>query len=164
MENTRKGIDRRTLIKGATAIGGAVWALPVIEAVSMSAAGAVSSPKTPLPGSLGAEYAPPPPGIVIPFVCGPLVDTGCLSNTAAAPAGGCAVSQSLEWNPTTGTLTIGILQGYHLAQGSAHAGTSCYPAVLATVAVVTTYSEFWAFSAGGASFNAELLIVPAPPV
>ena len=38
-----KKIDRRTLIKGATAIGGAVWALPVIESVAMPAAYAGSS-------------------------------------------------------------------------------------------------------------------------
>jgi len=156
-------IDRRALIKGATAIGGALWALPVIETIAMPAAAATSAPpKTPLPGSLGAEYIPLPPGAspIPPFTCGTLTDVGCLSHTAANPSGGCAVSQPLEWNPTTGTLTIGILEGYHLAQGSAQAGSSCYPAVAVTMLGVPVFSEYWAFFAGGGSFDAELLIVP----
>ncbi len=154
-------IDRRALIKGATVIGGAVWAAPVIETVSAQAAAAASAPsKTPLPGSLGAEYGAAP-GTGVTFTCGPLVDTGCLSHAAANPSGGCAVSHALLWDPTTGTLTVGIVTGYHLAEGSAQAGTACYPAVNVTMLGIPVYSEHWAFSAGGGSFKAELLIVPA---
>jgi hypothetical protein len=152
-------IDRRQLIKGATVIGGTLWALPVIETVAMPAANAGSAPPgTVLPGSLGAQYNPLV-GIQIPFICVTPTLLNCFSLTPANPAGGCAVTTPTFWNVTEGALTIGIHTGYHLYSGFAVTPTSCLPAVQAPSPLVS-YSELWVFSAGGGPFSAVLLIVP----
>ena len=152
-------IDRRTLIKGAAAVGGTVWALPVVETITMQGAGAVSGAKQPLPGSLGAQYALPV-GVTAVWQCGPLepADT-CLANTpGSTTSDACGPTEFFSYDPVNKVLVIGVDTGWHLVQGSAQSGSQCFPAV--QVFPAGQIHEYWQFSAGGQDFVAELLVEP----
>src|SRR5438445_275826 len=149
-ESEKTGIDRRSLIKGAAAVGGAVWAVPVVQTLHMPVAAAVSPNRPVLPGSSGALFTN-----ASPWVCGGLTagDVQCLDNTPET-SDGCNHATAIS-DPNDHTqLVVCIAPGFTLAQGRARcADGSCTEAVPNPSPNVILCSETWLFSCGGGDFH-----------
>ena len=114
-DSEKTGIDRRSLIKGAAAVGGAVWAVPVVQTLHMPAAAAVSPNRPVLPGTAGALFTN-----ASPWACSPLnaQDVQCLDN-APETSDGCIYATAIS-DPNDHTqLVVCIQPNFHLQQGRA---------------------------------------------
>jgi hypothetical protein len=156
-------IDRRALIKGATVVGGTLWALPVIETVGMPAAAAGSAPPGGvLPGSVGGTYVPvvgaQPALNCVVFTKGPCNPPVLPEN----PTGACAVTTVIAFG--SNSFTLGVLKHNHLVYGASYGptATECVPAVPVTMPLVSPYGEFWEFFFGADLSSAALVVVPTP--
>jgi hypothetical protein len=158
--NRMTTIDRRTLIRGATVVGGMVWALPVIETIGMPAAAAGSAPPGGvLPGSLGGSFTPAIGGLV-QWDCNHYVLNPCTSIVPADLSGACPHVTALTTS-TSVSVTLAVALGFHAVVAQSLVGSTplCLPAVQ-TPTLGIGFSEQWTFTGNGEPFAAEIVIVP----
>ncbi len=161
----KTGIERRALIKGAAVVGGAVWAVPVVQTLDMPVAAAVSPNRPVLPGSSGALFtnAAAVAGVALnPWTCSPLTagDVRCLDHTPET-SDGCS-HVFVNSNPSDHTqLVLCIAVGWKLQQGRARCPDGSCTMPTPFIPVGSVCNEQWLFSCGGGNFNhVEVLVVP----